>query len=136
MAKVKGPLMSLDASGTLAGEVRFRHQSGHVLVYRNGAPGSVRKARPSPSQARVRAKYADARLRWQALTPKQRRYWEDQARALDAGLSAWNCFLSCVLLGGMCLGGQYAPPPLSETITLFLRYEPPPLAKALMLAEE
>ena len=136
MAKVKGPLMSQDASGTLAGEVRFRHQSGHVLVYRNGAPGSVRKARPSPSQARVRAKYAEARQRWQALTPKQRRYWEDQARSLDAGLTPRNCFLSCVLLGGMCLGGQYAPPPLSEIITPFLRYQPPPLSKALMLAEE
>ena len=57
-------------------------------------------------------------------------------RHLDAGLTAWNCFLSCVLLGGMCLGGQYAPPPLSESISLFLRYQPPPLSKALMLAEE
>ena len=136
MAKVKGPLMSLDASGTLAGEVRFRHQSGHVLVYRDGSPGSVRKARPSPAQARVRAKYAEARERWRALTPKQRRYWEEYALTLDAGLSAWNCFLSCVLLGGMCLGGQYAPPPLTETITPFLRYQPPPLSKVLMLAEE
>jgi len=128
MAKVKGPLMSLDARGTLAGEVRFRHQAGQVLVYRNGAPGSVRKAPPSPAQARVRARYAEARERWRALTPKQRRYWVDQARTFAVGLSAWNCFLSCVLRGGLCLGGQY--------VTLVLPYQPPSLTKVLLLAEE
>ena len=136
MARVKGPLMSLDAWGTVAGEVRFRHQSGQVLVYRNGAPGSVRRAAPSPSQARVRAKYAEAREHWRALTPIQRRYWEDYARSLATGLSAWNCFLSCVLRRGLCLGGQYVPPPLTESISPLLPYQPPPLAKVLLLAEE
>ena len=136
MAKVKGPLMSLDASGTIAGDTRLRHMRGHVLMYRGGEPGSVRRKAPTASQAEVRARFTDARARWWALTGEQRAAWQAHAQDLGAGLTAWNCFLSCVLLGGMCLGGQYAPPPLSEIITPFLRYEPPPLSKPLMLAEE
>ena len=120
MAKVKGPLMSLDASGTLAGDTRLRHMRGHVLMYRGGEPGSVRRKAPSASQAEVRAKFAEARARWWALTGEQREAWQVHAHELGAGLTAWNCFLSCVLLGGECLDprGPVLPPPHT--------YVPPP----------
>ena len=120
MARVKGPLMSLDASGTLAREVRFRHESGHVLVYRDGAPGSVRRRPPTASQAQVRSKFAAARARWRALTAEQRAAWQVYARDLAVGLSAWNGFLSCVLRGGECSlpSGPVLPPADS--------YLPPP----------
>jgi hypothetical protein len=135
MAKVTGPLMSQDASGTLAGEIRFRHHAGQVVVYRNGAPGSVRPCPPSAAQAQVRSRFREARERWRALTPTQRRNWENHARSRAAGLSAWNCFLSCVLRGGAWGGGDAAPPPLTEPVTLLSPYAPPPLAQVLLLAE-
>ncbi|HPB76107.1 MAG TPA: hypothetical protein PLY96_12760 [Chromatiaceae bacterium] len=134
MAKVKGPLMSLDASGTIAGDTRLRHMRGHVLMYRGGEPGSVRRQAPSASQAQVRAKFAEARARWRTLNPQQRAYWQDVARELDAGLTAWNCFLSCVLLGGAAGSTGYQVPPLSETITLKAGYSPPPVASPLLFA--
>lgn len=135
MAKVTGPLLSQDASGTLAGEIRFRHHAGQVVVYRNGAPGSVRPCPPSAPQAQVRARFRAARARWRALTPPQRRYWADHARARANGLSAWNCFLACALRGGRCHGGGYTPPPLGEPVTLLSPYAPPPVARVLLLAE-
>mgnify|MGYP001765784216 CR=1 FL=1 len=134
MAKVKGPLMSLDASGTIAGDTRLRHMRGHVLMYRGGEPGSVRRKAPSATQAQVRAKFADARARWRTLSPPQRAYWQAVAQELGAGLSAWNCFLSCVLLGGAACSTGYQVPPLSEVVTLKSGYSPPPLATPLIFA--
>ena len=134
MAKVKGPLMSLDASGTIAGDTRLRHMRGHVLMYRGGEPGSVRRKSPSASQAAVRARFADARARWRTLSPKQRAYWQQVARELDAGLTAWNCFLSCVLLGGAACAGGYQMPALSEVVTLKSGYAPPLVASPLIFA--
>ena len=120
MARVKGPLMSQDACGTIAGDTRLRHMRGHVLMYRGGEPGSVRRREPSASQAEVRARFADARARWWGLTGEQRAAWQAHAQELGAGLTAWNCFLSCVLLGGECLDprGPVLPPPNT--------YVPPP----------
>ena len=134
MAKVKGPLMSLDASGTLAGDTRLRHMRGHVLMYRGGEPGSVRRREPSAPQAQVRAKFAQARARWRTLSPKQRAYWQGVALELDAGLSAWNCFLSCVLLGGAACAGGYQVPALSEVVTLKAGYAAPLVANPLIFA--
>ena len=134
MARVKGPLMSLDASGTIAGDTRLRHMRGHVLMYRGGEPGSVRRQAPSASQAAVRTRFADARARWRTLSPKQRAYWQQVARELDAGLTAWNCFLSCVLRGGAACAGGYQVPPLTETITLKSGYSPPLVSNPLVFA--
>ena len=134
MARVKGPLMSLDASGTIAGDTRLRHMRGHVLMYRGGEPGSVRRQAPSASQVQVRARFADARARWWTLSPKQRAYWQEVARELGAGLTAWNCFLSCVLRGGAACAGGYQVPPLTETITLKSGYSPPLVSNPLVFA--
>ncbi len=108
MARVKGPLMSMDATGIFAQEMCFRHQSGHVVAYRHGAPGTRLPVRPSPSQAQVRARFSDAKARWRALAPDRRAAWRAYAAELDAGLSGWNCYLSCVLRGGDC-DSPYAP---------------------------
>ena len=135
MAKVRGPLMSLDASGTVAGDTRLRHMRGHVLMYRGGAPGSVKRKAPSESQMRTRERYAYACQRWRVLTPEQRRYWENFAMAAGEGLSAWNCFLACVLRRGSCVGAEYFPPLLTTPIALALDYQPPPLTLVLTLAE-
>ncbi len=108
MAKVRGPLMSLDASGTLAGEVRFRHQSGHVLVYRDGAPGSVDRKGPTAAQQAQRELYAEAVTRWRELAAEFRAEWVAYAAAQGKGLTPWNLFLSCVLRGGDC-DSPYGP---------------------------
>ena len=135
MAKVRGPLMSLDASGTVAGDTRLRHMRGHVLMYRGGAPGSVKRKAPSESQMRTRERYAYACQRWRVLTPEQRLYWENYARAAGEGLTAWNCFLACVLRRGSCVGAEYFPPLLTTPIELARAYQPPPLTQVLLLAE-
>ncbi len=135
MARVKGPLMSLDASGTIAGDTRLRHMRGHVLMYRGGEPGSVRRKEPTAAQVRARERYSDACQRWRSLTSEQRLYWENYARVAGYGLTAWNCFLSCVLRRGFCVGAGYFPPPLTEAISLPLGYQPLPLMSVLLLAE-
>ncbi len=37
-------------------------------------------------------------------------HWQEVAREADAGLSAWNRFLTCVLLGGVAGAGVYLVP--------------------------
>ena len=37
-------------------------------------------------------------------------HWQEVGREADAGLSAWNSFLTCVLLGGVAGAGVYLVP--------------------------
>lgn len=57
--------------------------------------------------ARASLKNTDASVR-DALAASA--HWQEVAREADAGLSAWNRFLTCVLLGGVAGAGVYLVP--------------------------
>jgi hypothetical protein len=98
MARVKGPLMSLDARGEFALGLRFRGGARGVHAYIGGDPHSKTKARVSPAQANQRNRYRAAVAQWRELTALQKREWSETAKV--AGLTGFAAFLSFVMGGG------------------------------------
>jgi hypothetical protein len=98
MAKVQGPLHSLDARGSF-GLVRFRRtRGGGVHVYHDGSPGSRRRVRPSANQLTVRSRYSAIRAEWGTLSAEGRQVWNDQAAVDERLVSGWNLFLASRML--------------------------------------
>ena len=93
MARVKGPLHSLDAHGTLAGRMQFRRDRRGVHVYHAPEPERVNQAPPSENQAIVRDTYRAALALWRAFTDAERKEWNEAATASGESLSGWNLFL-------------------------------------------
>jgi hypothetical protein len=85
MPKVKGPLFSLQASGTYRGEFTF-HQKGATCVVRP-------KAKVTPSnttaQATHRTKVSQMSAGWLALTPTQRTNWNTAAVGITSSGRAY-----------------------------------------------
>jgi hypothetical protein len=99
MAKVSGPLMSMEAAGSF-GKVRFRRgRGGRVVVYHDGAPGSVSRVGPSTKQQAVRSRYQEILASWRALTPIERQSWNDQAAQDERPVSGWNLYLAQNMAG-------------------------------------
>jgi hypothetical protein len=94
MARIKGPLMSLSASGALGRDLLFRsgRKAGHV--YRPADPCRVNQAEASAPQAAVRAVYRQAAASWRVLDPSQRAAWQARAAASGTGATAWNLYLA------------------------------------------
>jgi hypothetical protein len=71
MAKVKGPLFSLSASGEFNGMMEFRTVGGSTV-----AAGIKRRVPPrSPSQAAQTQRFRQAVNGWRSLTIEQRNTW-------------------------------------------------------------
>lgn len=98
MAKVKGPLMSMEAHGTYGGQVRFRRGPGGVHVYTGGEPHSKGPKRVSAAQQAQRDSYRAAVAQWRELSESARLLWSQRGRV--AGLTAYSAFLSFTLGGG------------------------------------
>ena len=99
MARVKGPLMSIDARGELAAGLRFRGgASGRVHVYLGGDPHSRSAKRVSPKQQQQRAAYRAAVAQWRELSADQKADWALTGRS--AGLTGFAAFLSFAMGGG------------------------------------
>jgi hypothetical protein len=71
MAKVRGPLFSFDASGTVAGLLTFNPTRTTPTARR--APRS--SAPPSAAQIVMRQRCRDAAASWHALTAPERAAW-------------------------------------------------------------
>ena len=94
MARVRGPLLSVDAAGQVGGGICFRHGTAGVHVLPVAAPGSRSKAlKPSAAQRAQRARYRAANVAWRALSPEERAAWESLAKASGRNVSGWNLFL-------------------------------------------
>jgi hypothetical protein len=102
MAKVKGPLMSLEARGSLANKITFRNSTGRNIVSLKSQPTGS----PSSAQTTQRALYADGVVYWNALPEPDKQAWADIGRS--NGISGYSAFMSDWLLGG-------GPPPLAPT---------------------
>lgn len=100
MAKVRGPLMSMEASGNWAGQLQFRGNRYGGHVYRPPAPSTQNQAPPTEKQAAVRARYALARTAWNALSQVERDTWNTSAQLDPRPVTGWNLFLASRMLTG------------------------------------
>lgn len=97
MARVKGPLMSMTASGSIAqGGLQFRQTRHGPQVVIPAQGRSSRQQPASPQQATIRAEVAGIAAEWRTLSPSARAWWLDQARATTAP-NGWNLFLAARL---------------------------------------
>jgi len=71
MARVTGPLMSVDASGTLAGALTFAKWRGRNYVRRHAVPSNPR----TPAQVTARAIVAFLGAQWKSLSAGDQGSW-------------------------------------------------------------
>lgn len=111
MAGVKGPLFSLDASGTIGDAIVFAKWKGRNYVRRHAIPANPK----SVGQVSVRAMMKFLTQYWQSLSAGDQADWETRAAATD--ISPFNAFVSYNALRW----GRYAFPskldPATETGT-------------------
>ena len=118
MARVRGPLFSVDAAGQVGGAICFRHGAAGVHVLSVAAPGSRSKAlQPSAAQLAQRANYRAANVAWRAQSPEERAAWEALAKASGRNVSGWNLFLRAWMAKP---GAEVSGALLIETATLLL----------------
>ena len=93
MARVKGPLFSMEARGNVTGgKLQFRTTPQGCHVYRPMDPKAQNQASPSPAQEAQRLKFKAACDAWSALGEEDRAYW--QLRGLASNRTGFTAFLS------------------------------------------
>lgn len=97
MAKVKGPLHSLEAEGMLADVLVFRSGLGATRVSKPGRSSKTFRRHGSRAQRVQRAAYQSAVRAWRESTPAERAAWQSTARRTGAGVTGFNLFISAAL---------------------------------------
>jgi len=87
MARVTGPLMSFDASGTVAGAIVFAKWRGRNYVRRHAVPSNPR----TPGQIAARAIIAFLGKLWDSLGDEPKASWEEGAESLK--ISPFNQYI-------------------------------------------
>ena len=87
MARVTGPLMSIDASGSIAGAIVFSKWRGRNYVRRHAVPSNPR----TPGQVAARAIMAFCGREWDALGDPAKGTWLEAADS--AKISAFNQYV-------------------------------------------
>lgn len=87
MVKVYGPMMSLDASGTLADAISFSTWKGRSYVRERVLPSNPK----SGAQVGRRAMFSFLSKNWAPLSPAAKATWQDTADELVA--STFNAFI-------------------------------------------
>lgn len=107
MAGVKGPLFSLDASGTIGDAIVFAKWKGRNYARRHAIPSNPKSA----GQVSVRVMLKFLTQYWDSLTGLQQASWETRASATD--ISPFNAFVSY----NMSRWGRYAFPSQQDPAT-------------------
>lgn len=92
MAKVKNPLFSLTAHGSVARRFTMQRQQGRQHCKTWAKPSG----QPSAAQQLRRATFKQAAATWAALTPAERAPYQEQAKAEN--ITAWNAYARACLL--------------------------------------
>lgn len=88
MAKAKGPLLSLGASGKFGNLFEVRAKDGeHNIIPIRRTPGQR-----SPAQQNQADRFRAASAEWSALTPEQKAIWN--AAAEGTGMIGYRLYLS------------------------------------------
>jgi len=88
MAKVNGPLMSMDASGTLAGTIVYSKWKGRNYVRNRVIPKNPKSA----SQVGVRSMFRFLATQWDGQTAPDKATWEERAK--QSIISPFNAFMA------------------------------------------
>jgi hypothetical protein len=80
MAKVTGPLMSLDASGSVAGTMTFSKWKGRNYVRQTVTPSNPK----SPAQTAFRIMFGFLSEAWKLLSPTDQGSWDALGKQLNA----------------------------------------------------
>lgn len=107
MASVKGPLFSLDASGTIAGAVVFSKWKGRNYVRRHAVPANPKSV--GQVSSRVMLKFLSQF--WDSLTAGEQTGWE--TRAASTNISPFNAFVAY----NMSRWGINTPPSRADPAT-------------------
>lgn len=86
MAKITGPLMSLDASGSVASTITFSKWKGRNYVRQTVTPSNPK----TPGQTANRAMFGFLASAWKNLGATPQGSWEDAAKQLNA--SPFNAY--------------------------------------------
>jgi len=96
MARVVGPFMSVDASGTMDGSITASIWKGQQYMKRWFRPTNPK----TTSQQAHRTNFADAVDAWQALYEADKTSWNEAARDVYPPISGFNYFVQqCILQG-------------------------------------
>lgn len=91
MAKVKGPLMSVSASGSIANTLTMLRASALNIAKKKSKPGGS----PSAAQLARRAFYRQAANDWSALDANAKAAWKPAADARQ--VTPFNAYMSAQL---------------------------------------
>lgn len=86
MAKIRGPLCSVGASGTIGATVTFRQLRGQSVAQKPPVPTGP----ASNQQLQERQRLRDARNGWNSLDPLDQSDWADYAATI--GASPWLAY--------------------------------------------
>lgn len=100
MATTKGPLFSLDASGTVGGAIVFSHWKGRNVVRRHAVPANPK----SGGQVGVRSMMKFLSQQWASLTAAEQATWDTPADGPN--ISPFNAYVA----NGMSRWGVFDPP--------------------------
>ena len=88
MAKVKGPLLSLSASGTIGDSMTFGKWKGVNTVRVKGTPTNPNTA----AQLTQRTAFANAVASWKAQDQTTQTDWNNRVRAMGLNMSGFNLY--------------------------------------------
>lgn len=89
MARVDGPLLSLDASGSIAGAMTFSKWKGINYVRIKSKPSNPQTA----GQTTQRTAFSAAVAGWHALLESVQTDWNNRAKALGLTMSGFNFYV-------------------------------------------
>ena len=89
MAKVDGPLLSLDASGSVGGAMTFSKWKGRNYVRQKTKPANPQTA----GQTTQRTAFSNAVAGWHALLEADQTAWNERAKALGLTMSGFNFYV-------------------------------------------
>ena len=93
MARIKTPLMSLDARGSIGkGQVIFQGGTSGVFAFRP-KPRDRSKDLKTAEQINLRNRYRESALAWGNMNASEREPWNQQAEADNRPVSGWNLFV-------------------------------------------
>lgn len=93
MAKVRGPLFSLDARGQFGDALLFRGGTRRTHVYQPADRARINQQPASTQQATVRQRFGEAVAAWRALAAPERAEWNTRALGTGRNVNGWNLFL-------------------------------------------
>ena len=93
MAKITGPLLSIDAAGNFAsGAMQFRGGLRGTHAYRPKSPKAVNQTPPTEKQTRVRSAYRAILDEWRSLDEATKSELDADAIRSGEPMTGWNLY--------------------------------------------